>query len=92
MLADLCGNIVPCASMALAFSTFPKTMNKMKILGRNLYKEEKSLYIEDDIIESRFTFELKPQTRKFSRKEQGIPEDKFVLVVVGTRLDYDITD
>ncbi len=92
MLADLCGNIVPCASMALAFSTFPKTMNKMKILGRNLYKEEKSLYIEDDIIESRFTFELKPQKGIFSREYKGLPEDRFILVVVGIRLEFEMTD
>ncbi len=92
MLADLCGNIVPCASMALAFSTIPKTMNKMKILGRNLYKEEKSLYIEDDIIESRFTFELKPQKGIFSREYKGLPEDRFILVVVGIRLEFEVTD
>ena len=52
ILADLCGNIVPCASMALEFSTLPKTKNKMKILGRKLSEEEKQLYIEEDIIES----------------------------------------
>ena len=92
MLADLCGNIIPCASMALAFSTFPKTMNKMKILGRNLYKEEENLYTEDDIIESRFTFELKPQRSIFSRESKGLPEDMFILVVVGIRLEFEITD
>ena len=91
MLADLCGNIVPCASMALAFSTLPKTKNKMKILGRKLREEEKQLYLEEDIIESRFTFELKPQKKKFSRKKAGLPEDRFMLVVVGIRLEFEIT-
>lgn len=92
MLADLCGNIVPCASMALAFSTFPKTINKMKILGRNLYKEEGNLHTGDDIIESRFTFELKPQKGFFSRESKGLPEDRFILVVIGIRLEFEITD
>ncbi|MEZ3424871.1 MAG: hypothetical protein K1W39_14355, partial [Lachnospiraceae bacterium] len=92
ILADLCGNMVPCASMSVVFSSLPCTKNKMKILGRKLSTEEKDIYKKEDIIESRFTFELKPHTKKFSRKEQGITEDKFVLVVVGTRLDYDITD
>lgn len=91
ILADLCGNIVPCASMALAFSTLPKTKNKMKILGRKLSEEERQLYTEEDIIESRFTFELKPQKKKFSRKKAGLPEDKFMLVVVGIRLEFEIT-
>lgn len=92
ILADLCGNIVPCASMALVFSTLPKTKNKMKILGRNLYKEEKKLYIEDDIIESRFTFELKPQKGIFSRESKELPEDRFILVVIGIRLEFEMTD
>lgn len=92
ILADLCGNIVPCASMALAFSTLPKTMNKMKILGRKLSEDEKEHYAKEDIdiIESRFTFELKPQKKKFSRKEKNLPEDKFLLVVVGIRLEFEI--
>lgn len=94
ILADLCGNIVPCASMALAFSTLPKTKNKMKILGRKLSKEEKELYSNEDIdiIESRFTFELKPQKNKFSRKEKGLPDGRFLLVVVGIRLEFEIND
>ena len=40
----------------------------------------------DDIIESRFTFELKPQKGIFSREYKGLPEDRFILVVVGIRL------
>ena len=92
ILADLCGNIVPCASMALAFSTLPKTKNKMKILGRRLSEEEKHIYLEEDIIESKFTFELKPQKKKFSRKKAGLPEDRFILVVVGIRLEFEVTN
>ncbi len=94
VLADLCGNIVPCASMALAFSTLPKTKNKMKILGRRLSEEEKEFYADEDIdiIESIFTFELKPQKNKFSRKEKGIPDHRFVLVVVGIRLEFEINN
>ena len=91
ILADLCGNIVPCASMALAFSTIPKTKNKMKILGRKLNGQEKGIYAEDDIIESRFTFELEAQKKRFSREKMGLPEDRFILVVVGLRLEFDIT-
>ena len=92
ILADLCGNIVPCVSMALVFSTLPKTKNKMKILGRKLSKHEKGLYIDDDIIESRFTFELKPQKEYYSRRDKNLPDNKFVIVIIGTRLQFDITD
>ncbi len=94
VLADLCGNIVPCASMAVVFSTIPYTKNKMKILGRKLTEEEIKNYRDkdDDIIENRFTFELKPQKTTFSRMEMNLPENRFILVVVGTRLQFDITD
>jgi len=94
ILADLCGNIVPCASMSLAFSTLPKTKNKMKILGRKLTREEKELYTDKDtdIIESRFTFELKPQKNKFSRREKEIPDDRFVLIIIGIRLEFEINN
>jgi len=92
MLAELCGNIVPCASMSIVFSTLPKTINKMKILGRKLGEEEKEFYKDDDIIESRFTFELKPQKNHYLRKDKNLPGNKFILVVVGTRLKFDVTD
>lgn len=91
MLADLCGNIVPCASMALAFSTLPKSKNRMKILGRKLCPEEEKLLVNDDIIESKFTFELKEQQKKFTRYEFNFQENKFLLVVVGIRLQYEIS-
>lgn len=93
MIADLCGNMVPCASMALAFSTLPKTMNRMKILGRELTAIEKSNQNNEDIIvESRFTFELKEQEGTLTREELLLPEDDFLLVVVGIWLDYELDD
>lgn len=89
MIADLCGNIIPCASMALAFSTLPHTMNRMKILGRTLRDEEKTAD-SGDIIESRFTFELKPQKEHYTRSQFDLPENQFLIVVVGIRLDYEV--
>jgi len=94
VLADLAGNIVPCASMAVIFSTLPYTKNKMKVLGRKLNEKEAEYYKDkdNDIIESRFTFEVKPQKSVFSRKEKKLPENQFILIVVGARLHHDITD
>lgn len=91
MLADLCGNIVPCASMALAFSTFPHTANCMRILGRNLQQGELDNKEAGKVIESRFTFELKQQIKHFTRAQFQIPENRFVLAVIGIRLDYEVT-
>ena len=92
ILADLCGNIVPCASMSVVFSSIPKTKNNMKIIGRKLKEDEKKLYIDDDIIESRFTFELKEQKLCYSKTDKNLPDNKFIIVVIGTRLQFDVTD
>lgn len=91
MLADICGQMIPCASMGLAFSSVPKTMNKMKIIGRELSRQEKEIDGNEDIIESRFTFELRPQTKHFTKEECHIPRGKFVLAVIGLRLDSEVS-
>ena len=91
ILADLCSYIVPCAEMSLVFSTIPCTQNCIPILGRRMTTKEKEEQ-NRDIIESRFTFELKSQKHQFTRRQFEIPEDSFVLVIVGIRLDSDITD
>ena len=91
MIADLVGNMVPCVSMALAFSTLPHTMNRLQILGRDI-REEDSFDEDKHIIPSRFTFELKPKSHHYTREQWGIPENAFVLVVVGIRLDFEIDE
>lgn len=92
VLADLAGNIIPCASMGLSSSTLPHTMNKMKILGRKQQEFEKNNSIQDDIIESRFTCELKQQKEKFTREQFNLSEEYFILAVIGIRLDYELDD
>ncbi|MBU5477779.1 hypothetical protein KQI69_01010, partial [Eubacterium sp. MSJ-13] len=84
ILADLSAYIVPCAEMSLVFSGIPHTVNCIPIIGRRLTDEEKKSS-HRDVIESRFTFELKEQKSTFTRKQLKIPEDKFVVVIVGIR-------
>lgn len=95
--ADLCGNIVPELSMSVVFSSLPRTVGKLSILGRKVRETEwenlyKSGYEKDSIIESTFTFELKPQKVNLSRTDLSLPQDKFLMIVVGNRLNEDITD
>ncbi len=95
--ADLCSNIVPEAALSFGFSALPATQGQMSILGRQLFEGELERYVangfrEDQIIESTFTFELHSQKKHLTRKDLGIPEDKFVLVTIGTRLHDDISD
>jgi len=95
--ADLCGNIVPEASIGVAFSLLPTTMATFSVIGKTLSEQEwdnylKKGYSRESIIESTFTFELLPKKMSFTRKEFGIPENDFVLVTVGIRLDTEIDD
>ena len=95
--ADLCSNIVPEAALSFGFSTLPATQGQMSILGRQLFGGELEHYVakgfrEDQIIESTFTFELQTQKKHFTRKDLNIPEDKFALVTIGTRLHDDVSD
>lgn len=95
--ADLCGRIVPEAAIGVAFSNLPTTAATFSVIGRTISESEwdklvKKGYQKDNIIESTFTFELIPKKSKFSRKELDIPENKFILVTVGIRLDTEIDD
>ena len=97
ILSDLCSNIVPVLSMSVAFSCLPVTMSKLSILGRKVKSNEwPSLiaqgYDKDSIIESRFTFDLIEKHSIVSREDLGLPINKFLLLVVGLRLDSEITD
>ena len=49
-------------------------------------------YTKEHVIESIFTSSLKPQTEHISRAELGIPENKFLMIVVGARLDSEVSD
>ncbi len=91
ILADLCGNIVPCASMTLTLSSLAKTKSKLRILERELYPEEEKFFADNDIIKNEFKFELKKQQKKFTRQEMNLPEDKFILVVVGMCLKSEVS-
>lgn len=47
---------------------------------------------KDHIINGKFTFSLKEQMHSYTRKQIGIEEKAFVLVIVGGRLKYEIDD
>ena len=46
----------------------------------------------DHFIESLFTSSFLPQSHNYSRAELGFSDDGFVAVIVGARLDDEITD
>lgn len=90
-IADLLNEIVPVLAVSTIFSVLQKTHTEFVAVGRRATEEEKKeSYAE--IIESLFTFKLKEKKHDYTRDELDIPKDKFVLAVVGTRLNADVTE
>ncbi len=95
LLGDLCAEIIPTVCIPMTFSTIPKKDNQFVAVGRKIPDAERERmkrdgYCLSSIIESTFTFELTPQVTALTRKELGLPEDKFLLAVIGIRLDAEV--
>ncbi len=97
MLAQLAGRMVPMLTVGLCPSEPSYTCAKYQTLSRPLTTQEVQMlrnlgYGKEHIIESIFTSSLKPQTEHITRKELGeIPDHAFLLIVVGARLDTEVT-
>jgi glycosyltransferase involved in cell wall biosynthesis len=95
--ADLCSQIVPVATISTVFSGLPLSEGQMYVIGRKINENDVKLlnefgFSEENVIESVFTFDFKPQQNKFTRSQFNLPENKFLIAVVGARLDEEITD
>ena len=86
LASDLCSEIVPTITVPLG-NALP--------LGCSTFKSTYSdgiKYNKDNIIESVFTFEFKQSSHKYTREEMHFPKDKFVLTIVGGRLQTEIDE
>lgn len=97
LLGDLCADMIPTVCIPMAFSTIPKKTNQYVAVGKQLSNQEKNVLIDagyrmSSVMESTFTFELIEQTSKLSREELNLPNNQFLLVVVGIRLDTEVTE
>lgn len=97
VFANLADNIVPVLAVGLSPSAMETTMVSYQTLTRKL--DEQDIRVlhemgksEDSIIQSVFTSGLKEQTEHITREQLGIPQDAFVLAVVGARLDVEVTE
>lgn len=96
LLADISSQIVPNLVIATVFSSLPYTRSQFRVIGRPVtaddskFLEEQNLSPEG-VLESLFTFDFKPQTHHYTRTELNLPSDKFVVMMVGARLDSEIT-
>lgn len=97
IFAQLVSKIIPMLTIGLCPSDFEYTCAKYQTLSRPLTPSDLEIlahmgYCAENIIESIFTSSLKPQTEHISRSELGIPERAFLIIVVGARLDSEVTD
>lgn len=96
ILGGLAGRMVPMLTIGLCPSELEYTTGKYQTLGRHLVESDVKIlkemgYTENNVIESIFTSSLKPQTEHITRAELGIPENKFLMIVIGVRLDSEVT-
>lgn len=97
IVADMASKIIPVINIPVAFSSVWIREGQYTAVGRHFSDEEKRQYfgkteLPVNIIESTFSFQLKEQKNHYSRIDFGLPEDKFLLVVVGTRLHDEVDD
>jgi len=96
LTADLCSLLAPVAAIATVFSGLPLTESQLHVTGRKVNEADLSMlaafgFNRGNVIESLFTFDFKPQEHHYTRQELNLPEDKFLIAVVGARLDYEVT-
>lgn len=89
--AELVNGICPVLSVSTTFSALQDTTTDFVMVGRSVSEEERAK-ASAEIIETRFTFKLKGKKRDYTREELGLSTDKFVLAVVGMRLDADASE
>ncbi len=97
ILASLVNEYIPVISVGLTQSGIVPSMASFISVEERLLEKcgdlvEKMGRDRSCLIPGRFTFALKTQTESRTRDEFGIDEDEFVITIVGTRLDDEITD
>lgn len=94
--ADLAAQIIPMATISTSGNySISKNKGQFFIIGRKPLESDyeyivKEGYTKEAIIECPFTFELKPQEHEYTREKFKIPKKKFVIAVVGGRLNDEI--
>lgn len=97
LMVDGCTAMIPVLNINTVAAEVACTHATRQVMGRPVTREDKSLLrcigkSAEDVLVGRFTFELKPQEHVYRRDMLGIPEDAFVLTVVGNRLAEELDE
>ncbi len=95
IFSDICSKIITTLTVSTVFSGRSTTLGTFQNISRpinegDLLWAKKHGKTSFHFIEGRFTFTLREQEHKYKRADFGIPENCFVGIVSGTRLDYEI--
>lgn len=95
IVSDICSNIVPTLTLATVFSGRSTTRGQFQAIGRKINQDDRDWIKkhnlgEDHIIESLFTFVFREQTHSYTREELGLPQEGFVVQLVGGRLSLEV--
>lgn len=97
LVSGLVNEIIPTLVVATTTSGVTPTLSDFQIVPMKMSKCDNNILKvmgkeEKFPIPGKFTFSLKEQTEHVTRKELGLPDKKFLLCVVGTRLDVEISE
>ena len=97
LVGDLCSNLVPVIEISTVPSGRIRTKAQFQVIGRRVNEDDRTWMKncglpQDHIVESLFTSAFKPQTHQYNRTQLGLPENQFVVLVVGGRLDDEIDE
>ena len=95
--ADICGLFVPEITVSTVFSKLPFSCGEYQIVDKELTEEDVAILRElevkkENVKRTLFTFSFKEQEHHFTKEQLGFREEQFVLLIVGWRLDEEISD
>lgn len=96
LTVNLLAQMVPALTVGLCPSDISPSFGLCQTLTRNIYSSDIEMlrnfgFGKENIIESIFTSSLKEQEGIVTRSELGISEDAFVCVIIGARLNAEMT-
>lgn len=93
LVGDLCTSIVPTVTTPLAKMTYSKSdFYVVNDLDEFDYQNKKYNRNSNSIIVSNLAFELKDKESNLNKEQLGIPDDKFVIALIGNRLNEEIDE
>lgn len=96
--ADICGRLVPEITISTVFSGIATSCGEWQMIDKQVLSQtdQERLALlgvqQEKVRRVPFTFSFKAQQHSYTRQQLGLPEEKFLLVIVGWRLDDEVSD